>query len=344
MDNQPKKRGRKPKNHNEQIEKKQDVSNTEEFNQQPKIQIRVNSEDYLSAQDKSKKTKRGRKPKNVYNSYDNGVETTQPVGEESDTNIIVRLSVIDSQPLDTPKINDLPHAYNQDEYYNSVICNDNNLPIDSTISPRIKNNDFKVVNLLRDFKEKNKNKEWPSNTSIACYWCTEKFNNAPYGIPINYCNDSDNGECKGIFYVIGCFCSLECAVSFNFDDKNNNSAEMWERYNLINFLNRKMGGENIVKSAPDRLSLTKYGGHLSIEKFREFFKSNKIINKNEYPMQSVCQQIEEISEFEINNNQTYIPIDNERIQRYKDRIMMKHDKTNHFGENSLEQTMGLKYL
>lgn len=232
-----------------------------------------------------------------------------------------------------------PYTYNQDEYYNidqynqDVLDSDNNLRQNNT--KKNNTNDNLVVNLLHDFKEKNKNKEWPSNTTIACYWCTENFDNSPFGIPINYNNDK--------FDVIDCFCSLECAASYNFS-VNHNIDEMWERYNLINLLSRKLNFGNLVKPAPSKLSLKKYGGHLTIEKYREFFKSNKIININYPPMTSVVIQIEEINEFEVNSDQKYIPIDNERIKRYKEKLNLIKTQPRENSKNSLESSMGLKYI
>ena len=58
-------------------------------------------------------------------------------------------------------------------------------------------------------------------------------------------------------------------------------------------------------------------------------------------MNSLSQQIEEINEFEVNNDFRYIPIDNDRINKIKEK-MIKRSKpiTN---KNSLENTMNLKY-
>lgn len=283
-----------------------------------------------------KKVKRGRKPKNVYNTFD--VANTECIIENGNDNVIVKLNVNEEDQIlsiDENKEIPTPYTHNQEKYCN--IDEENQIIIDDESqqpSNNINNNNL-IVNLLHDFKEKNKNKEWPSNTTIACYWCTETFDNVPFGIPINYEEDK--------FDVIDCFCSLECAASYNFSI-NHNIDEMWERYNLLNLLSRRLKLGNIVKPAPNRLSLKKFGGHLSKEKFREFFKSNKIININYPPMTSLTVQIEEINEFELNNDNKYIPIDNERIKRYKEKINLVRDKPHVDKKHSLESSMGLTYI
>lgn len=301
----------------------------------------LDDDDQNKKVESEKKIKRGRKPKSIYNSFDVSNDVLDDSNENENDSIIIKLNVNldkDTSPSEYSlgdnenKEIPIPYTYNQEKYYNidqenQVIIND--LPQTVNINNNL------IVNLLHDFKEKNKNKEWPSNTTIACYWCTETFDNVPFGIPINYENEK--------FDVIDCFCSLECAASYNFA-MNHNIDEMWERYNLLNLLSRKLNLENIVKPAPHRLSLKKYGGHLSKEKFREFCKSNKLININYPPMNSLTVQIEEINEFELNNDYKYIPIDNERIKRYKEKINLVREKPQVNSEHSLESSMGLTYI
>lgn len=297
--------------------------------------------------------KRGRKPKNVYSSIEYNNIHNPNIYERKDDNIIVQLNIGDkykengnnnnlelnidiSKYTNTDTQNPIPpgpYAYNADTCLLMDYKENKEDPPDK--NPRCCKHDemdIKVVNLLRDFVEKNKNNEWPINTSNCCYWCSENFENSPYGIPINY-------E-RGHFYVYGCFCSLECAASYNFNE-NKNVDEMWERYNLINFLNRKLGLSNIVYPSPDRLSLKKFGGHLTIEKFREFSHSKKIINTNFPPMTALTQQIVEINMYDLDNDMRFIALDMDRVNRYKARLNMINNKP--LDNSSIENTMGLKY-
>lgn len=326
-----KKRGRKPK---VVLDIKKDDTDPVIINSTP-----------LEEQETLKKNKRGRKPKFVYSTQD--ITQIQQTSLSDDENIIVRLNIneninnFDDSNLENNHIFDdeHPYAYNRDEYCNlsniseineNLFNNDSNNNINE-----VKTNqpDLKIVNLLKDFEEKNKVNEWPSNTSISCYWCCHKFDNAPFGIPVNFTNNN--------FDVFGCFCSLECASAYNFK-MHDNIDEMWERYNLMNLLYRKLNLGKIVKPAPDRLSLKIFGGYLDINEFRNYFKSCKLINVNFPPMSSLTQQIEEINDYELNNDYKYIPLDQDRIDKYKAKVMFKRNKPL-INKNSLESSMNLKY-
>lgn len=195
--------------------------------------------------------------------------------------------------------------------------------------------DFKVVKLLRDFEEKNKHNEWPISTNISCYWCCHKFFNAPFGIPVKY-NDEK-------FHVFGCFCGLECALAYNLSMKDQID-EMWERCNLLNFLCRKTNynKQGFIKPAPPRLSLKMFGGYLSIEEFRNFSNKNKMLNINFPPMQTITQQIEEINECDVNSDFKYIPIDTDRINKYKEKMRLKRTKPLNDTRNTLDSAVNIK--
>ena len=291
-------------------------------------------------EDAPKKGKRGRKPKYVYSASDiTTIDEANNAATSDDDNVIVRLNIpepeVKNEFIDSQE--EQPYAYNHDTYTNlSNISDMSHLPHENIIVNETKNKatGAKVVNVLQEFEEKNKNNEWPLNTSTSCYWCCHRFDNAPVGIPINYMNDA--------FEVFGCFCSLECAAAYNFNE-NINQDEMWERYQLINLLSRKMKLGNIVKAAPPRLGLKTFGGHMDIDTFRGFSKGNKFININFPPMTSITQQLEEINDFEISNDFKYIPVDNERINKYKEKIVFKRNKPLIDTNKSLESTMNLKY-
>lgn len=291
------------------------------------------------------KKKRGRKPKSVYSAVElSQSPSTNQTSLSDDENIIVRLDVKDVDVDDDSVQNDHPQAYNDNVHYHLATldtqesthecvqtppfhhekCNEENVPL-------------KVVHVLKDFEEKNKNNEWPSNTSICCYWCCHRFDNAPFGIPVNYHEER--------FDVYGCFCSLECAVAYNFRSSESLD-EIWERYNLINLLARKMGyggsSVGVVKPAPERLTLKVFGGFLDIEAFRNYHTTNKVVNINFPPMTSLTQQIEEINEYELNSDMRYIPLDSDRINKCKEKIMFKRSKPVINERSTLETAMNLK--
>jgi hypothetical protein len=68
------------------------------------------------------------------------------------------------------------------------------------------------------------------DTSIYLLLCCHRFENTPFGIPVN------------LQIIILMWLDehlVECASSYNFK-MHDNIDEMWERYNLINLLYRRL--------------------------------------------------------------------------------------------------------
>lgn len=295
------------------------------------------------------KPKRGRKPKAVYSNFDALPDFLQSTSD--DENIIMKLQVTSQDVEDNMSQIDeesLPDAYNECNHdsYSSKPCEVDYEQEDDDTKKNATNNSanvearehtkpaLKVIDLLKDFEEKNKNNEWPQTTSICCYWCCNRFDTPPFGIPVKYTGM--------VFHVFGCFCSLECAMAHNLASKESID-EIWERNNLINLLSRKIGHKNVVKPAPNRLALKMFGGHLDIDEYRAYCDTSKIININFPPMMTMTQQIEEINESDINNDYKYIPIDTDRINKYKEKIKLKRTKPLTTFENTLDHAMNLKF-
>lgn len=298
------------------------------------------------------KSRRGRKNKSVVkNAY-----TSEKDGPSmsDDENVIVKLQIRTPEKADS---NLSPNAYNahanssfesvplhlnpeekqpaSDTSYQPVEAVEDQSEakiVHSNLSGGSKD-DLKIVELLKDFEMKSKVHEWPQTTSIACYWCCNQFITVPYGIPVKYHN--------GKFHVYGCFCSLECAAAYNFSSLES-SDEVWERYNLINLLSRRLSYKPIVKPAPSRLALKMFGGHMDIDAFRDNCNTKKLLSVNFPPMMTLTQQIEEINECDINSEYRYIPIDQDRINRYKEKLTLKRSKPLTEYKHTLDHMMNLK--
>lgn len=206
----------------------------------------------------------------------------------------------------------------------------------------------KVVRLLAEFEEKGKTGEWPLSTSVHCYWCSHQFKTPPVGLPIRYINQT------GKFQTIGCFCSLQCACAYNFDSTRDSDEECMARYSLLNALSNKLGCGRIIKPAPSRLALSMFGGHMSIDDFRSYGAGRtgttniggpvqRQIIINCPPMQSVTQQVEDISESDMTSEYRYVPLDNDRVQRYQEKVRLQRTKPLSDMKNTLDRTMKLKY-
>lgn len=122
-------------------------------------------------------------------------------------------------------------------------------------------------------------------TNICCWWCTEQFDTIPCFIPDKYYND--------IYYVFGCFCSVNCAASYNL---NINDYKVMERYALLKQLYNciKIIGNNIL--APPKEILIKYGGIISIDEYRKnFIMCNKSYRITMPPLVHLNYTINEIT-------------------------------------------------
>tara|TARA_B100000401_G_scaffold390587_1_gene296896 strand:+ start:267 stop:1310 length:1044 start_codon:yes stop_codon:yes gene_type:complete len=222
-----------------------------------------------------------------------------------------------------------PSAYDNIDNFSSIPSkidkNDIDKKIDSNIIEK-----KKTYHCLEDFIE---NKNWIKKTNVLCWWCCHSFDNPPFGIPIKYKNNK--------FHVTGCFCSLECASSYNFYE-NNTIQDVWECYSLINLLSQKLEYKNIIKLAPHKVALKVFGGKLEIDEFRNFTNSNRIVNVLDYPMIPNNQQLEEINYNTENNMNNFIPIDENRLKKIEQKIKLSRSKPLNNNKNTLEHTMNIK--
>ena len=100
--------------------------------------------------------------------------------------------------------------------------------------------------------------------SELCWNCCHGFHNIIHGIPLKYVNE--------IFYIYGDFCSLECGMRYVYENFKENK---WEIYSLINLYHKKvLKNENKINIPLSKLSLTIFGGNLTIDEYRKTF--NKV--------------------------------------------------------------------
>lgn len=143
-------------------------------------------------------------------------------------------------------------------------------------------NNIKLYPIEMPYEQANDNNFiTPEVTNKCCIWDTEAINGIPCFLPDKYYDNK--------FFVLGCFCSLNCALAYNLslDD-----FKMGERCSLLKWMYAKTD-ENIIP-APSFRILDKFGGMMSIDEYRK-----KLIKcTNEYrilmpPMTYIHQTIEE---------------------------------------------------
>lgn len=230
--------------------------------------------------------KRGRKPKKtIENNPEKLLDLLKNNDTEKDKNIILRLPLnksISAVLNDKNKFKEVRVLYDDhDEEDESDVsdtksfckdCTKNEIIIDNLkkrlkiyeknehYNP-IKRNYNLDINFTKDIKDGSDwYQKWVDKTDIHCWWCCHKFDTIPCILPEKYH--------KTFFYGSGCFCSYNCAMSYNFDL---NDHKVWDRQTLINLIVHKIYGyDNItVHKAHPRQTLKMFGGKMSIENFRE---------------------------------------------------------------------------
>lgn len=334
----PKKRGRKPKEKNEIIVKI------------PK--------------------KRGRKPKekiysvlknnNNLNNLDTNIVIHMPLKEEDmkeselfENNIFeykpdicvpkpYEESIMDIKYLDNNNNNSKYALYETNKINTYIKENEYNDINESDISTINLNNNNEIDisdinynnNLISNsyIKDINNLKIWPDRTNQLCLWCCHNIDNKPIPLPVKKVDD--------IFYVIGYFCSYNCAASYNFD-KNNN--DKWTRYSLLNYLCKISNNTDFKKInlAPPRESLQIFGGKLLIDEFRKKSICNKKVNLLYPPLITIIPHIEEYSINKDQQEKKYIPINNNLMNKAINSLKLK--RKNPISNNkTLKTYMSLK--
>ncbi len=219
-----------------------------------------------------------------------------------------------------------------------------NLGTDSKNKYFTDKDDFKInkvlkknlKNIMYEFIHSNSEKVWPESTNIHCYWCCHSFGNTPTCLPEYFK--------KGKFYVSGCFCSFNCAASYNF---SKNDEDIWERYSLLNLMYKKMYNQNFIRIplAAPREVLKTFGGYLSIDEYREnLMKMDKMFNVIKPPLVAIIPKIEE-NILSVKNQKAGPPIINQTIlNKTQSQLKLKRSKPVTNPNNTLQSFMDLKII
>lgn len=190
-----------------------------------------------------------------------------------------------------------------------------------------------VETMLLQFKNANNKNIWPTHTSIYCWWDCHPFNSKPVGLPIRKKGDE--------FELIGCFCSYNCACSYNNLFSGGKAAE---RNSLLHLMYRTLHKvKNIeIKPAPSKEILTIFGGNITIDEFRnDTFINNFDIHINYPPLISIIPQTEIINSYRPDKN-TYIPINKKKIEIIENNKKTKVATIIKTKKNTLDAYMNIK--
>tara|TARA_B100000927_G_scaffold250157_1_gene214482 strand:- start:1096 stop:2388 length:1293 start_codon:yes stop_codon:yes gene_type:complete len=179
-----------------------------------------------------------------------------------------------------------------------------------------------------------KNEQWPTKSSCPCFWCNHKFDNTPWGIPNKYENNS--------FVLFGNFCSPNCALSYLIVRENN--INLFEKISLLNLLYYYVyNNDSIIVPAPDKICIDTYGGPFTISQFRYLTLNNNKKYNIIFPSCNLVNPIFEETKKSVNQNNYYIPIDKNRINKIQTELKIKRSKPINNIKNTLDNCMTIIY-
>lgn len=155
-----------------------------------------------------------------------------------------------------------PTEHVHDAIFYNIVCNTHLQRIDGW---EYKNTRYKLFSSTLPVLS-----EWPTSTTIACWHCCHTFTSTPFSIPqpSTHVLAPNPRQC---YYVMGVFCSVNCAKRFLLDTGNQNrDVRLMLFFEMCNVVWQLSRDEVIFANpAPPRWLLTMFGGDMDIETFRE---------------------------------------------------------------------------
>lgn len=272
---------------------------------EPKKRGRKSKNEIKPDVEKEVPKKRGRKPKGgkIITKI-----TCPTVHENKLPNIIVHLKCSIDDLTEMNEFLDTFHFTNKKELEYEEIENievkNTPMQMSETVNDDIDN---KIIwKKIKQLKHTLRNNDVYEKKS-ACFWCTFAFSNPIIYIPKFFH--------KGAYESYGCFCSPECGAAYLMCENIDNSTK-FERYYLMNNVYGKIYNytKNIKPAPSPFYLLDKYFGNLTIEEYRNLYKSDKLFVITDKPLsRSLPELHEDNDEFILNTK--LIPSSNIK-QRY----------------------------
>jgi hypothetical protein len=165
------------------------------------------------------------------------------------------------KPKNKIVVNENPNFNTNKKLDNLIVClKKKSHPPNKNLLPGYDNLNYEM-NEMNEMDEMDEMNESDTNgIGKYCWNCCHTYTQC-HTIPLNYGND--------IFHMYGEFCSFGCSARYIFDTYINH--DLWDKYSLLNlYYNISRNTQNdIVKLAPNKLHLKKFGGYLTIDEYRK---------------------------------------------------------------------------
>lgn len=197
---------------------------------------------------------------------------------------------------------------------------------------------FAKAELLVAFKGSAQSQTIPDSTTVACFWCCHSFEGQPCVIPVR--------EERGVYEVYGNFCCPECALAYILDERDDSHVK-WEK---ISLLHRIYGpsvapGGGRIYPAPARMTLSMFGGTLSIDAYRKTVREGKVrLDIHLPPMISILATMDTkpIDFYETTIPKSFVPLNGERVVKAEEGLRLKRSKPLKDRESTLDAVMNLQ--
>lgn len=102
-----------------------------------------------------------------------------------------------------------------------------------------------------------------NSDALCCWWCTEPFVGAIVHHPKRYV------KARKLFEIHGCFCCFSCMLAYD-DETSRSTSSRSMIYHYVSAASElSIVGAMKLKPAPSRFMLSKFGGTMEIDEFRE---------------------------------------------------------------------------
>ena len=210
-------------------------------------------------------------------------------------------------------------------------CEDDVRQIDIILNNKYNSNTDKF-NVLTHLGININGSKWIEKTDVACLFCCHSFKETPWGIPYKYKD--------GKFQLFGNFCLPNCGLAYILHTYKDDDS-LWEKVALLNLLCFKVYGKyKNLQPSFDKMALIMFGGTLDIIEYRKIISSNEKTYSIEFPpCNTIIPMLEEIYKKSALSN-TFIPIDNNRINVANNELKLKRSKPIINHKNTLDFCLG----
>lgn len=185
----------------------------------------------------------------------------------------------------------------------------------------------------------------PEAVAPLCWHCSHPFEGIALQFPVRH------DDRRNAFKVVGQFCSWPCVKAYNRDTYGLRSSI--NDVTIRHYYTRCTGRRDLIRSAPPRVALKAFGGHLAIEEFRQGFATHPPVGKADL----VSLPVHFLGPFALavggprsaatpSKRKATVPegaLDFADVNA-RDTLQLRRPKPLAVGQNTLERTLGLNSL